>query len=57
MGAGLPEHEAKYYQGEFEAGRVIVTVEANDQAGEVTDIIRRCGGYDMSNPKADVLSV
>jgi hypothetical protein len=57
VGAGLPEHEAKYYQGEFEAGRVIVTVQANDQASEVTDIIHRCGGYDMNNPKADVLSV
>jgi len=32
VGAGIPEHEAAYYQGEFEAGRVVVTV----QAGETT---------------------
>ena len=31
IGAGIPEHEAKYYQGEFEAGRAIVTVNAGEQ--------------------------
>jgi hypothetical protein len=55
VGAGMPEHEAKYYQGEFEAGRVIVTVNAGDLADEATAIIRRNGGYDMSNPAVDAL--
>jgi hypothetical protein len=57
VGAGLPEHEAKYYQGEFEAGRVIVTVAAGDLATDASAILRRCGGYDMSNRTAETLTV
>lgn len=49
VGAGIPEHEAKYYQGEFESGRTIVTVNANGRSDEVTAILRRNGAYDMSN--------
>jgi len=48
IGAGVPEEEAKYYHGEFEAGRAIVTVTADGRADEATAILRRCGGYDMS---------
>ena len=29
VGSGIPEHEAKYYQGELEAGRSVVTVNAD----------------------------
>jgi len=47
-GAGIPEHEAKYYQGEFEAGRTIVTVNADGRGDEATAIMRRHGAYDMS---------
>jgi len=52
VGAGVPEHEAEYYQGEFEAGRTIVTVNAGDKAGEATTILRRFGAYDMSTRAA-----
>lgn len=48
VGAGLPEHEAAYYQGEFEAGRTIVTVNADGRGDEATAILRRLGAYDMS---------
>jgi len=48
VGAGIPEHEAHYYQGEFEAGRTIVTVNADKRADEATAILRRHGAYDMS---------
>jgi len=48
IGAGIPEHEAKYYHEEFEAGRTIVTVTANGRADEATAILRRNGAYDMS---------
>jgi len=48
VGAGLPEHEAKYYQSEFEAGRTIVTVQAGDRVDEATAILRGNGAYDMS---------
>jgi len=48
IGAGIPEHEATYYQGEFEAGRTIVTVQADGRADEASTILRRHGAYDMS---------
>jgi len=48
IGAGIPEEEATYYQGEFEAGRAIVTVTANGRSDEAAAILRRNGAYDMS---------
>jgi hypothetical protein len=47
-GAGIPEDEAEYYQGEFESGRVIVTVRPDDRADEARVIMDRFGAYDMS---------
>jgi hypothetical protein len=49
VGAGIPEQEAKYYQGELESGRSIVTVNAAGRTVEATTILRQCGGYDMSS--------
>lgn len=46
-GAGIPEEEAKYYHGEFEAGRTIVTVKADGRYDEAAAILRRHGAYDM----------
>src|SRR5512135_1864053 len=46
-GAGIPEEEARYYQGEFEAGRTIVTVKADGRYDEAASILRRHGAYDM----------
>ncbi len=48
VGAGIPEDEAHYYQGEFEAGRTIVTVRADGRTDEAMAIFRRYGAYDMS---------
>jgi len=48
VGAGIPEHEAQYYQGEFEAGRTIVTVYADDRRDEAEATLRRHGAYDMN---------
>ena len=48
VGAGIPEDEAKYYHGEFEAGRTIVTVSAGSRYDEAAAILRRFGAYDMS---------
>ncbi|MBV8317271.1 MAG: hypothetical protein JOZ53_20220 [Planctomycetaceae bacterium] len=53
VGAGLPEHEAKFYQGEFEAGRAIVTVNAAGRADEAAAVLRRNGAYDMSSRAAE----
>jgi len=56
IGAGIPEHEATYYQGEFEAGRTIVTVQADGRAEEASTILRRHGAYDMSTRGSAVSS-
>jgi uncharacterized protein (TIGR02271 family) len=48
IGYGIPEEEAKYYHGEFEAGRTIVTVQADGRYDEAAAILRRHGGYDLS---------
>jgi len=47
IGAGIPEHEAEYYQGEFEAGRTLVTVQCDGDTNEVISILRRHNAYDM----------
>jgi uncharacterized protein (TIGR02271 family) len=46
-GAGIPEEEARYYQGELEAGRTLVTVKADGRYDEAVAILRRHGAYDM----------
>jgi uncharacterized protein (TIGR02271 family) len=48
IGYGIPEEEAKYYHGEFEAGRTIVTVQADGRYDEAAAILRRHRAYDMS---------
>jgi len=45
---GIPEEEANYYQNEFEAGRVLVTVYAPNHQQQVLDILRRSGAYGAS---------
>lgn len=52
IGAGVPEHEARYYQSEFEAGRTIVTVTADGRSDEATAILRRHGAYDINSQRA-----
>ncbi|WP_406693869.1 YsnF/AvaK domain-containing protein [Singulisphaera sp. Ch08] len=52
VGAGIPEEEAQYYQSEFEAGRTIVTVNAESRGDEATAILRRHGAYDMTTRSA-----
>jgi hypothetical protein len=45
---GVPEEEARYYQGELEVGRSIVTVEAGDRREDAIEILRSNGGYDAT---------
>ncbi len=40
IGLGVPEEEAKYYHDELEAGRTIVTVQADGRADEAMAIMR-----------------
>jgi hypothetical protein len=52
MGLGIPEDEARYYQSEFEAGRVIITVKASDRYDEADRILRSHGAYDVRQSMA-----
>ena len=48
IGMGIPKDEAEFYEGEFKAGRTLVTVNAGSKQAEALSIIRRFGGYDRS---------
>jgi hypothetical protein len=45
---GLSEHESSYYEGEYRAGRSLVTVKPGDRYDEAFDILRRHGAYDFA---------
>jgi len=47
VGMGVPEEEARYYQTEFESGRMLVTVQAEGRFDEARDILYRSGAYDV----------
>jgi hypothetical protein len=47
IGLGIPEEEAKYYDREFQAGRVVVTVDAGVRFQEAQAILAENSGYDM----------
>ncbi|HEY3107235.1 MAG TPA: hypothetical protein VGL23_00680 [Chloroflexota bacterium] len=49
IGVGIPEEEARYYEGEFASGRAIVTVKAESRVGEAEQIMRRFGAYDVNS--------
>jgi hypothetical protein len=47
VGLGVPEEEARYYEGEVTAGRTLVTVQPDGRHTEADNILRRNGAYDM----------
>ena len=49
IGLGIPEEEAKYYDREFQAGRVLVTVGAGRRVQEAQAILIQNGGYEMGS--------
>jgi uncharacterized protein (TIGR02271 family) len=49
IGMGIPEEEARYYEGEFQSGRAIVTVKAESRVGEAEQILRRFGAHDVNS--------
>lgn len=51
IGLGIPEEEARYYEGEFKAGRTIVTVKSETRSDEARSILHRYGAYDRSTAK------
>ena len=49
---GVPEEEGRYYEQEFQAGRTIVTIRADDRYRDAEAILRRSGGYDFADRRA-----
>ena len=50
IGMGIPEEDARYYQEELEAGRTIVTVQAEERQDEVITLLRCHGGREATPP-------
>jgi len=46
IGWGIPEEDAKYYEGEVKAGRFLVTVDRDDRTEDTRGTFTRHGGYD-----------
>ncbi len=49
VGWGIPEEDAKYYEGEVQAGRYLVTVAAAGRADEARRILHGHAGYDRAS--------
>jgi hypothetical protein len=47
IGHGIPEGLARYCEEQVREGRAVVTVDAGSRGGEATDILRRCGTFDL----------
>ena len=45
MGWGVPEQHAKFYDGHFQAGRILVTVHTDDRCEQARAILERHGGF------------
>ena len=57
IGLGVPEEEARYYEGEARSGRTLVTVRAEGRYDEASAITRRHGGYDRFTAPAGTSDV
>jgi len=51
-GLGIPEDEARYYEGEFKSGRTLVTVKAGGRYDEASRMLRDAGAYDIESQGA-----
>ncbi|HEY3058123.1 MAG TPA: YsnF/AvaK domain-containing protein [Chloroflexota bacterium] len=49
IGLGIPEEEARYYEGEVRGGRTLVTVRAPGRYDEARDVLRDYGAYDIED--------
>jgi hypothetical protein len=47
IGMGVPEEEARYYETELRAGRILVTVTTDDDGDAARALLRRHGGHDL----------
>ncbi len=54
VGLGIPEHEARYYEGEVKSGRYLVAVKAETRCNEAWAILERLGAYRYEPATASV---
>jgi hypothetical protein len=47
VGLGVPEEEARLYEGELKAGRTIVAVRADGRSAEARALLHRCGAFNL----------
>ncbi|WP_425613593.1 general stress protein [Anatilimnocola sp. NA78] len=47
-GLGIPDDDAKYYEGEFKSGRTIVTVHGGPNRANAQSVLTQYGAYDRS---------
>jgi hypothetical protein len=48
---GVPQDRAKYYESEFNAGHIVVSVRPDEREKDARDILHASGGYDFGeNP-------
>jgi hypothetical protein len=45
LGMGFSEEEAKYYEGEFQSGRVLVAVKAGERRAAAEQVFREFGAH------------
>jgi uncharacterized protein (TIGR02271 family) len=48
IGWGIPEEDAEFYEKEVQAGRYLVTVDANGRSQEAREAMHRRGGFDRT---------
>ena len=51
IGQDFPEDEARFYERELKAGRVLVGVQAGDRYEQARNILCGCGAYDARSPR------
>jgi hypothetical protein len=51
IGSGIPEEDARYYEGEVNAGRYVVMVDRGTRTRDDWEIFSRHGGYNRTNPR------
>ncbi|MEA2642697.1 MAG: hypothetical protein QOF51_4091 [Chloroflexota bacterium] len=49
LGMGIPEAEARFYEGELQSGHALIMVKTVDRATEAHEILRRNGGWDLEH--------
>ncbi|MBI1918831.1 MAG: hypothetical protein HYS12_29420 [Planctomycetes bacterium] len=51
IGSDFPEKEARFYEAELKAGRVLVGVKVDGRYQDAVDILRRCEARDAASPQ------